>query len=234
MSASKLVTDFKFNVLSTTRGHPRTNTIKSQYTSKTFFMYPIYILIKNMYPSPTDLQTLSKHKKHTTLEMPQARQGTLLNEATGKPKTLQPKPTNGSWPITRRKTKQGLSPSAAKYPAPLPETLAVQKCWTHEHSIKFWTNTVALNTAIQCFDMTFQLMDHQIKCGCKRISSSEDTVKTTIFWLLWPWPWWQQNNLFVRCDNDASPHYVWLQKVKPFRRYHLENIQWSCEPLLWP
>lgn len=56
-----------------------------------FYIYiPDTYFYKNMYPSPTDLQTLSKHKKHTTSEMPQARQCTLLNEATGKLKHYSP------------------------------------------------------------------------------------------------------------------------------------------------
>ena len=135
-----------------------------------------------MYPSTTDLQTLSKHKKHTASEMPQARQRTLLNEATGKAKTSQPTDSCATPdPITRRKTKQGLSPSTAKYPTPLPV------CCKDTSGTKI-LNSRAFNKVLNqhCgFEhsnpmLTFQLMDHQIKCGCK-ISSSEDTVETTIF-----------------------------------------------------
>ena len=43
--------------------------------------------------------------------------------------------------------------------------------------------TLTLNTAIQSSHKTFWLimMYHQAKSGCKRISSSEDTVETVIF-----------------------------------------------------
>ena len=67
-----------------------------------------------------------------------------------------------------------------------------------KYSIKFWTITVTLNTAIQSFQKTLQLMmmHNQTKFGCKRIGSSEDIAETTRFWL--HEPWWYQNNLFTR------------------------------------
>ena len=56
-----------------------------------------------------------------------------------------------------------------------------RKYKTHKHSIIFWIIivTLALNTAIQSFHRTlrFMTMYYQTKLGCKRITSSEDTVE---------------------------------------------------------
>ena len=54
--------------------------------------------------------------------------------------------------------------------------------------------------------------------GCKGIINAEDTVETLI--------WSHTVTLTLKIShgtlahNDALPYYVWLQKVKSFRRYH--------------
>ena len=48
------------------------------------------------------------------------------------------------------------------------------------------------------------MLYHQTKFGCRRISSLEDTVETTIFWLCKPflWPWCQHTTL-------SAWHFIW-------------------------
>ena len=60
-----------------------------------------------------------------------------------------------------------------------------RKYRTDKHSVNLWTFDVVLpmNTAIQSFHKTL-IYYHvlQLKCGCKKDSSSEDKVETVIFW----------------------------------------------------
>ena len=51
-------------------------------------------------------------------------------------------------------------------------------------------------------DTWLMMMHHHTKFGGKRFSSSKYIVWTNIQWhfevLLWPWPWTQQSNIFIR------------------------------------
>ena len=103
-----------------------------------------------------------------------------------------------------------------------------------EHSLWPWPRPQ------QPLHKTVQFMMYQpIKCGCKRISNSVDTVETVIF-----------NCMSLHCDlnreysnlifsqdslahNDASPYHPWLQNVQQFRRYH-PNKHWIFDHFLWP
>ena len=57
--------------------------------------------------------------------------------------------------------------------------------WSDKDNWNFTTVTVTLSTAIQYFHWTLwlTLIYHQSKCGCIKISSSEDIAETDIFWL---------------------------------------------------
>ena len=76
---------------------------------------------------------------------------------------------------------------------------AIQKILSglDKHLLTFWNFAVSLtlSTTIHFLHKTlwFIIMYYQTKFGCKRISSSKDTVEIVIFWsyelLQWPWPW---------------------------------------------
>ena len=152
--------------------------------SKTFFTYLICIFIKIctqvqlIYKLCQNIKKIhQKCHKQDSVHSLMKQQGKLKHYSPSQPTDSCATPD----PITRRKTKQGLSPSTAKYPTLLPD------CCKDTSGTKI-LNSETFNKVLNqhCgFEhsnpmLTFQLMDHQIKCGCK-ISSSEDTVKTTIF-----------------------------------------------------
>ena len=79
-------------------------------------------------------------------------------------------------------------------------------------------------------------MYHPIKCGCKKISSSEDMVERVILAYMSHHydpeledskPTFLHNTL---AHDDAPPYQVWLQKVPQLRRYFQMNIHWNFEP----
>ena len=123
--------------------------------SKTFFIYRIYIFIKictqvrliyKLCQSIKNIQHQKCHKQDSVHSL-MKQQGKLKQANQLIPVPLLTPSLGG---------KQNKVCHLALQNTPLPsqfvaKILAVQKYWTHEHSIKFWTNTVALNTAIQCW-----------------------------------------------------------------------------------
>ena len=74
------------------------------------------------------------------------------------------------------------------------------------------------------------MMYRQTKSGCKRISSSEDTVEIVISDYVNPHCDLNlevSTPLFPRgtpSHDDAPPYQIWLQTVEGFRRYCLDKI----------
>ena len=103
------------------------------------------------------------------------------------------------WPwLWRQQTNLFTWPSGSRWCITKPNLVtkgsAAQKYLLDKHSLKAWTSdvTLTLNTAIQSFHKTLQLMMMYIHTkfgmmhthnmfGCKRISSSDDIVEPIIF-----------------------------------------------------
>ena len=82
------------------------------------------------------------------------------------------------------------------------------------------------------------MMHHPIKFGCRKISSSVDTVETVISDYISPHydlefedgtPIFSNDNL---AHDDTSPYQVWLQKMQELSRYHPDEH--SLEFLTFP
>ena len=95
------------------------------------------------------------------------------------------------------------------------------------------TVTFTLKTTIQFLPKTLQLimMHHNIKCGCKKISSSVNVVEKVIFDYVSPHcdleledskPIFLQDTL---AHGDPSSYQVWLQKVQQLGRYRPDKHQ---------
>ena len=74
------------------------------------------------------------------------------------------------------------------------------------------------------------MMYHQIKCGCKKISSSVDMVERVILGYMshrYDPELEDSKPIFFHdtlTHDDASPYHVWLNKVQQLRRYRPDEL----------
>ena len=113
-----------------------------------------------------------------------------------------------------------------------------------KHSPKSWTSavTLTLNTVIQLFHRTLQLMMqyYKTKFGCKQTSSLEDRIGIIIFRLykpsLWPWHWGQWTNFSAwHSGSWCGIHHNRFGNKMIYDSEDIQtNIHWHFEPSLWP
>ena len=106
--------------------------------------------------------------------------------------------------------------------------------WTFTEILNFFCDhELDHNTAIQSFQKTIKLlmMHHQTKFSCKRISSSDDILKSHVLIV-----WSLTVTLTLKTVNKSYWKTIWLIMMHhhiKFRRY-LDKHSEHFETLLWP
>ena len=130
---------------------------------------------------------------------------------------LTTKPSLWSWPWIQ-KSFHSSSWWCITTPSLVLEVLVVQKILSGQtfiNILKFHWDLDLEHIHFSHMILKQMTMYHQTKFDCKRVSSSEDTAETVIFWLykplLWCWPWRQQTS-FTTWHSD-SRYYATTQSL---------------------